>query len=190
MSPDNRSALLSHALRLFAARGFDAVGVQEIVEAAGVTKPTLYHYFGSKCGLLEAVLREHFEALIGAVENAADYHGDITLTLRAVVKAYFDFARENGTFYRFQLALAFAPLESDGFQAVLQYHERQFALLEQLFVLAAVDHGNMRGRHRRYAVTLLGLINSMITLWLHGHVILDEALVYNATHQFMHGIFS
>jgi hypothetical protein len=31
---DNRANVLSHALRLFAARGYDAVGMQEIVEAA------------------------------------------------------------------------------------------------------------------------------------------------------------
>ncbi len=190
MTTDNRSALMDHALRLFAARGFDAVGVQEIVEAAGVTKPTLYHYFGSKAGLLDAILSEHFRALIGAVEKAADYHHDITLTLQKVVEAYFDFARENGTFYRFQLALTFAPVESDGYQAVAKYHEQQFAIMERLFLLAADDHGNMRGRHRRYAVTFMGLINNMITLWLNGHAELNNQLVYDATHQFMHGIFS
>src|SRR5215211_7966667 len=55
----NRALILDRALGLFAARGYDAVGVQEIVEAAGVTKPTLYHYFGSKRGLLEALVAEH-----------------------------------------------------------------------------------------------------------------------------------
>ena len=29
-------------------KGYDAVGVQEIVDTAGITKPTLYYYFGSK----------------------------------------------------------------------------------------------------------------------------------------------
>ena len=190
MSPDNRAALLHHALRLFAARGYDAVGVQEIVEAAGVTKPTLYHYFGSKRGLLDAVLAAHFDTLLDAVEKASQYRGDITLTLQLVVGAYFAFAREYGTFYRFQLALTFAPAESDGFQAVFGYHERQFVMLERLFVLATEDHGNMRGRHHRYAVTFLGLINNMVTLWLHGNALLDDRLIYDATHQFMHGIFS
>ncbi len=60
---DNRSTLLKCALDLFAARGYDGVGVQEIVEAAGVTKPTLYHYFGSKQGLLQALLEEIRSAL-------------------------------------------------------------------------------------------------------------------------------
>ena len=49
---DNRELILNAALDLFYARGYDAVGVQEIVDRAGVTKPTLYYYFGSKLGLL------------------------------------------------------------------------------------------------------------------------------------------
>ena len=59
---DNRTGLLHSALTLFATRGYDAVGVQEIVENAGVTKPTLYHYFGNKLGLLETLLEENLHS--------------------------------------------------------------------------------------------------------------------------------
>ncbi|WP_254715427.1 TetR/AcrR family transcriptional regulator [Actinomadura sp. NAK00032] len=44
--------ILAAALRLFAERGFDGTPVQEIVEAAEVTKGALYHYFDSKDDLL------------------------------------------------------------------------------------------------------------------------------------------
>ena len=50
---DNRETILETALDLFYTRGYDAVGVQEIAERSGVTKPTLYYYFKSKYGLLE-----------------------------------------------------------------------------------------------------------------------------------------
>ncbi len=50
---ENKENLLTCARDLFYARGYDAVGIQEIVDAAGVTKPTMYYYFGSKKGLLE-----------------------------------------------------------------------------------------------------------------------------------------
>ena len=53
---DNREAILNSALNLFWARGYDATGVQEIVDQAGITKPTLYYYFGSKQGLLQEIL--------------------------------------------------------------------------------------------------------------------------------------
>ncbi len=39
---DNRTRILSCAIHLFYQRGYDAVGVQEIATAEGVTKPTLY----------------------------------------------------------------------------------------------------------------------------------------------------
>ena len=55
---DNRMNILEKALHLFYEKGYDAIGVQEIADAAGVTKPTLYHYFGSKYGLLQAVAME------------------------------------------------------------------------------------------------------------------------------------
>ena len=61
---ENREKLLSCALDLFYARGYDAVGIQEIVDAAGVTKPTMYYYFGSKKGLLEDLIQGIFNDLM------------------------------------------------------------------------------------------------------------------------------
>jgi len=187
---DNRSNILGHALHLFASRGYDAVGVQEIVDAAGITKPTLYHYFGSKLGLLNTLLEEHFTVLHQAVERAADYNHDLPLTLNRTTAAYFQYARENRLFYRLQLSSWFAPPDGEAFKATTRYHERQHRLLEGLFIQAANDHGNMKGRHRAYAATFLGTINTYIGLWLNGYVELDDTLVYKAVHQYMHGIYS
>src|SRR5512139_3648504 len=106
---DNRSRILSCALRLFASRGYDAVGVQEIVDAAGITKPTLYHYFGSKRGLLDALLTAYFCPLYDLIRQVADYQRDLPLTLNRTAGAYFRFARENPLFYRMQLSMYFAP---------------------------------------------------------------------------------
>jgi TetR/AcrR family transcriptional regulator len=81
---NNRENISRQALELFSKKGYDAVGVQEIIDAAGIAKPTLYHYFGSKEGLLKTVLKEYFDKLYPAVETAAVYNGDIKNTLQKI----------------------------------------------------------------------------------------------------------
>ena len=69
---ENREMIMRCAKTLFYAKGYDAVGVQKIVDKAGVTKPTLYYYFGSKQGLMETILYMLFMALFySARENEA-----------------------------------------------------------------------------------------------------------------------
>src|SRR3954465_3081772 len=57
-----RKALIAAGRELFAARGYEEVGAEEIVRAAGLTRGALYHPFpGGKAGLLEAIY-ERLEA--------------------------------------------------------------------------------------------------------------------------------
>ena len=57
-SEATRDALIAAARRLFAERGYDGVGTEEIVRAAGVTRGALYHHFGGKRELFEAVYEQ------------------------------------------------------------------------------------------------------------------------------------
>jgi len=187
---DNRQQLLDCALTLFSQRGYDAVGVQEVVVAAGVTKPTLYHYFGSKRGLLDALLSREADKLTSKVIAAAEYHGDLVLTLENIARAYFKAAEEEGVYYRMQTVMFISPPESEANQAIQPYMQGQTDLLEGVFIKAAKDHGNLRGRHLRYAAGFLGEINAMIGLYLNKKMDLTGETVYQLVHQFMHGIFS
>ncbi|MFE7779189.1 TetR/AcrR family transcriptional regulator [Streptomyces sp. NPDC057445] len=74
-----RQALLRESRRLFSTLGYGAVGLSEIVRAAGVTKGALYHHFTSKNELFRAVLEqaqqevaEHIAATADAREDAWD----------------------------------------------------------------------------------------------------------------------
>ena len=179
---DNRSRLLACALELFAARGYDAVGVQEVADAAGLKKPTLYHYFGSKSGLLKTLLNENFAELFTALEQAAIYNRDIVSTLSAITTVYFDFAQKQRKFYRLQLSM--------WFKAIAVMNEKQQQMMEAFFLRGAEDHGNMKGRQRAYAATFLGMLNTYISLGLNDLAELDSGTAKTAVHQFMHGIFS
>ena len=80
---DNRMNILEKALHLFYEKGYDAIGVQEIADAAGVTKPTLYHYFGSQYGLLQAVAMEGYADLKAGMTEAIRYQGDLQILLQS-----------------------------------------------------------------------------------------------------------
>ncbi|OQB87556.1 MAG: HTH-type transcriptional regulator MtrR [Chloroflexi bacterium ADurb.Bin120] len=190
ISMDNRQRLLDCALELFSLRGYDAVGVREVVEAAGVTKPTLYHYFDSKRGLLEALLQREAGRLLAEIVPCAVYQGDLVLTLENILRAYFSFVQTHTECYRMQLGMYFSAPESEGNQAIRPYAAIQHQLLEEVFIQAAENHGNLRGRHARYAAAYLGVVNAVIGLYLNEELQLTDELVYQTVHQFMHGIFS
>ncbi len=187
---DNRENILNCALKLFALKGYNAVGIQEIVSEAGIAKPTLYHYFGSKQGLLEEILKSNFEILFSEIESPVKYNHDLPLTLMETAKAMFRFAGNYPIFYRFQLSLSFSAPDSVEQEVITPYNLKLYLLMEDLFLKASEDHGNMKGRQKSYAMTFIGMINTYIITAFKCGTDLNDQLVYRATHQFMHGIYS
>jgi AcrR family transcriptional regulator len=75
-----RERLLDTAARTFYAEGINTVGVQRIVEEAGVTLATFYRHFPSKQDLILAYLQsvhDDFEARAIAAQEAAEQPGDV-----------------------------------------------------------------------------------------------------------------
>jgi AcrR family transcriptional regulator len=70
-----RARILKAAADVFTRRGIHAAGINEVVEAAGASKLTIYKNFGSKEGLVEAVLTDRTQRVRAwhnqAVETAA-----------------------------------------------------------------------------------------------------------------------
>ena len=91
-SQATRRQLITAARGLFGARGYAAVGTEEIVHGAGVTRGALYHQFRDKADLFAAVAEE-VEAEIaeqiaaGAVGSAADPVGALRVGARLFLDA-------------------------------------------------------------------------------------------------------
>ena len=60
-----KSKILDAAWTVFGRNGYTGTSLDAIAEEAGVSKPTLYIYFGSKEGLFEAVLADTSEDILG-----------------------------------------------------------------------------------------------------------------------------
>ena len=67
-----RARLLRVAQELFAERGYAAVSVRALARAARVSPAMIAYYFRDKSGLLDAVLDDVFERLIGQLRELAD----------------------------------------------------------------------------------------------------------------------
>ena len=100
------------AARLFAQHGYDATSVRMIVEAAGVTKPTLYYHFKSKEGLAQALLTVPLTNLLATLNNIIASDDDPRLLLERMFLAHFEFCREEPDRFRMYYAICFGSLDS------------------------------------------------------------------------------
>ena len=69
-----KQTIINRALELFSAKGYEGVSVNELTEAAGITKPTLYYYFGSKEGVFEAVVQTPYSRLNTILTESSGYN--------------------------------------------------------------------------------------------------------------------
>jgi AcrR family transcriptional regulator len=75
--PDERPAqILDAALDVFASKGFQAATMQEVAEAAGITKGTIYLYFPGKTELFLATVRAPFREAIALLPKIDFKPGD------------------------------------------------------------------------------------------------------------------
>jgi TetR/AcrR family transcriptional regulator len=127
---------------------------------------------------------------LDAVRKAAYYQRDLPNSLESIARGYFRAAKVNPRFFRLQLTLEYAPIDSEPNLAVSPFRQEQQQILQSLFIQAVQDHGNMRGRHVMYSAIFLGMIHTYIGEYLNGITTLEDPLTFQAVHQFMHGIFS
>jgi AcrR family transcriptional regulator len=119
------------AARLFATQGYEATSVRMIVEAAGVTKPTLYYHFGSKEGLGHSLLTTPMQELAEAMRRVLESGDDPVATLEGIFDAHFRFCRDDPDRSRFVFALFFGPMGACLSGELTSYKEALKALMDE-----------------------------------------------------------
>ncbi|MEZ4383659.1 MAG: helix-turn-helix domain-containing protein [Nannocystaceae bacterium] len=97
---ERRAELLELGLELFAKVAYDALSIDAIARAAGISKGLLYHYFPSKRDYYVATVRVAAERLLVATATATadDDLAPTELLLRGL-DAYLDFVERHGEAY-------------------------------------------------------------------------------------------
>ncbi len=99
-----RQQLFEVARERFAQQGFHATSMDEIAEAAGVTKPVLYQHFPSTRALYVELLEETGRQLLTALAEATGRAGSGRERVELGFRAYFEFAVNNTTAFRLLLS--------------------------------------------------------------------------------------
>jgi AcrR family transcriptional regulator len=96
---DARRAILEATEALLVEGGYESFSIRRLAERCGYAAPTIYHYFGDKPGLIDALLEERFRTLLRVLARVEE--GDDPLeTIRARSRAFVRFGLRNPTHYR------------------------------------------------------------------------------------------
>src|SRR5829696_4321405 len=95
-----REQLLDVALEVFARAGYHGASMNDVAEAAGVTKPVLYQHFESKRELYQALLDEVGARLVGAITSATAGTTDGREQTELGFRAYFRWVTQDHDSFR------------------------------------------------------------------------------------------
>jgi AcrR family transcriptional regulator len=156
-----RAALIAAARALFAERGYAAVGTEEIVRRAGVTRGALYHHFPAKPDLFRAVYERVEQELTQRIVTEVPLVGDPVAVLRDGTAVFLDACLEPEVQ---RIALLDAPAVL-GYEAWREIGERYGLGLIQAALQRAVDVGAIPAQPvRPLARVLLGALDEAALL--------------------------
>ena len=157
LKSDRRMQLLAAAERLFAERGFQAVRLEDIGAAAGVSGPAIYRHFPNKESLLVELLVGISTRLLAGARDVTSDSSDAAAALDGLINFHLDFALGEPDLIRIQdrdLAHLPAPAQRQVRRAQRQYVEVWVGVLRELYP------GLAEAEARLMAHAAFGLLNS------------------------------
>lgn len=187
-----KEEIVTIGLRLFTEEGYENTGVARIVAEAGVTKPTLYHHFGNKEGLLATMIEEYGRGLRKIYEETLVYEGDVIGSLDRMVIAYMHYIKKNPTFFRLYKQLYQSPEGSDSYRVVKPLYDQINHEVQGLFTKIANHHTGLKGKEEWMAYSLIGLMDTYMLHHLRSGSwdSITEDTCRQVAKQFLYGVFA
>ena len=157
--------MLAVAERAFAERGYHAASVDAIAEAAGITKPMVYAYFGSKEGLYRACMAAARERLLTALREGVDTDAAPDQQLWHGLLAFFTFVERQHDSWSVMLgdvAAGTGPFAADGARIRTEISGLIGDLLRRAAEAEGLDVGPLADQIAR---ALMGAGESLAAWW-------------------------
>jgi AcrR family transcriptional regulator len=172
-------AILDAALALFVERGFYGTAVPEVAKRAGVAAGTIYHYFDSKEALVNALFRQHKEAIARQVYT--------TFPAAAPPREQFAAMWRDMAAFALEKPKAFAFLELHHHASYLDAESRALDNQLKMFAAGFIQLAQQSGVFKKMDVTLMmelifGAFVGMMRAHYEGRLQLDAASLKDAEH--------
>ncbi len=148
---ERRTQLLAAALDVFAKQGFHMASMNDVADAAGITKPVLYQHFASKRQLYLELLSEVGDRLLAAIALATAEAGTPRLQVERGFGAYFRWVADDHD--AFLLLFGGGARRDEEFAAAVLRVESTIASAIAPMIQADVDPSQQRS----LAFALVGL---------------------------------
>jgi AcrR family transcriptional regulator len=156
-----REAIVDHAARLFARRGFDGSSVADLAKACDTSKSLIYHYYPSKEDILYAVMSSHIDQLVADVDAVLLRGGTASEQLDALIHAFM--THYVGAADRQKVLLnELDSLPAEQRAAIVARQRRVIDAAQALLVALDPELGLDPARARAKTMLLFGMIN-----WTH-----------------------
>ncbi|MEZ5302781.1 MAG: TetR/AcrR family transcriptional regulator [Verrucomicrobiales bacterium] len=142
--PSTRERLLDCALTLFTEKGYSATGTQEIIDAAGVTKPVLYHYFLSKKALFCEIVSAIYDATAAAWKEVITQETTAVARLRGIARISFEGSASDPRLPRILIQTHYGPPVAELREFMEIHTARRFQCVVEI-VTAGLNDGELRG---------------------------------------------
>lgn len=163
---DRRSAILDAALEVFSRGGYNGASIDEIAQAAGISKALIYEHFPSKKDLHGALVDRHVQQILMALSRAAGTDEPADVRLRRGVDAFFEWVETHPAAFR----LIFRDTFEADVAEVLQQLQQQAtgaitALMASEPVVDRATDDMLELAIETYAQQLSGACQSLATWW-------------------------
>ncbi len=168
-APDGRARLIAAASEVFGSQGYGSTTVQDLVKAAGVNPPTLYHHFDGKAGLFIAAAEEAYAPVLARFQEAVAGETEFAAAVEAMLTAAVTLMDTERVLARMFMVIQFEyprrPELRDGLRPLLRTYREFFDSLAALAPAELAPTPRARVDLSRALVSVLtGLNNEALLL--------------------------